>query len=123
MLKWVCIAPHYLPGYFVEAYYSMFPVVFKLQGISCQIYVNMNSEAKYSVYIQGNADWFMIELSLFAFHYKKYRKVPESWSKIRQVFLRLCHFLAHEGIFKYRNRNLDKNAIILVVDLVLYVQY
>ena len=31
MLKWVCIAPHYLPGYFVEAYYSMFPVIFKLQ--------------------------------------------------------------------------------------------
>ena len=35
----------------------------------------------------------------------------------------LRHFSAHTENFKYRNRDLDKIAVILVVDLVLYVQY
>ena len=39
------------------------------------------------------------------------------------IFHVLRHFLAQKGNFKYQNRNLHKIAIILVVDLVFYVQY
>ena len=46
--------------------------------------------------------------------------VSESWFKIRLV---LRHILAQFWKNEHLNRNLDKIAVILVADLVFYVQY